>query len=331
MDFKPTYETVRIDEIIYEGSCEQAIDTDIVLPDYCSDIGKILKCSVEPHILSRNIVGDSLNVETQSVIRVIYADDSGKGIHCFENEVILSSALNIKDISDSDFAELSVKTDYVNCRAVSQRKLDIHGALSVSAVVSREKEYDLITEVEGCGVMLKKCSISAGCIAGKAQQQFSVSETLELGDAKPPMSSILSSDSSVLCSECKAIANKLIVKGEIIVKILYQNDIEEDKTETMEFNVPFNQFIDVEGLDDSCETDVRLDIASLKLTPRTDVDGEYKLVGMDMRVNCDVKAYENRDICIISDAYSTQFELETDGCFHTSGTALPSYFRQQYY
>ena len=128
MQCKPTYETVRIDEIIYEGSCEQAIDTDIVLPDYCPDIGKILKCVVEPHILSHSAYDGKLSVETCSIVRVIYADENGKGINSFENEIILSSDFNIKDISEQDFSELSVKLNYVNCRAVSQRKIDIHGA-----------------------------------------------------------------------------------------------------------------------------------------------------------------------------------------------------------
>lgn len=314
MECKPTYEAVKIDEIIYEGSCEQAIDTDLVLPDYCPDIGKILKCTVEPHILSHNVFDDKLCVETCSVIRIIYSDENGKGINSFENEITLSSDFNIKDISEQDFAELSVKLDYVNYRAVSQRKIDVHGALSVSVSASREKEYNLITNVDGAGVKLKKSTISAGCIAGKAQQQFSISETLELGDAKPPMASIISSDAEIYCSECKAIANKLIVKGDAVVKILYKNDLEETKTETMEFNIPYSQFIDVTGLEDNCDTDIMLSIASIRLTPRTDIDGEYKLVGMDMLVNCGIKAYENRDICIISDAYSTEYELETESC-----------------
>ena len=46
MDFEVLRQAVCVNELIYEGSVEQSVDSDLTLPDYCPDILRILKCTV---------------------------------------------------------------------------------------------------------------------------------------------------------------------------------------------------------------------------------------------------------------------------------------------
>ena len=43
MDFEVLRQAVCVNELIYEGSVEQSVDSDLTLPDYCPDILRILK------------------------------------------------------------------------------------------------------------------------------------------------------------------------------------------------------------------------------------------------------------------------------------------------
>ncbi len=43
MDINVTRQAVCINEVIFDQSAEQAIDTDFSLPDYCPDIVRLLK------------------------------------------------------------------------------------------------------------------------------------------------------------------------------------------------------------------------------------------------------------------------------------------------
>ena len=63
MECKATGESIFTKEVLFEGNCEQAVDVDFTLPDYCPDIGKLLKCRLEPMITSREVNFDSLSVE----------------------------------------------------------------------------------------------------------------------------------------------------------------------------------------------------------------------------------------------------------------------------
>ena len=82
MECKAAGESVFAKEVLFEGNCEQAVDTELTLPDYCPDIGKLLKCRLVPMITSRQVNFDSLVVEGTARISVIYLDDRDKKLRC---------------------------------------------------------------------------------------------------------------------------------------------------------------------------------------------------------------------------------------------------------
>lgn len=51
---------------------------------------------------------------------------------------------------------LTPKCDYVNCRVVNQRRLDIRGAVTIHANVTGEVTVPIVTDAFGCGIQLKK-------------------------------------------------------------------------------------------------------------------------------------------------------------------------------
>ena len=46
MEQKCLKTSVYVNDVIFSGSCEQAIDVDFTLPDFCPDIERVLKCNI---------------------------------------------------------------------------------------------------------------------------------------------------------------------------------------------------------------------------------------------------------------------------------------------
>ena len=59
-------------ELFARSKCEQAVSLEINLPDYCSDIKKILKCTVTAGISNVSVSGESVNLSGTVVTRLIY-------------------------------------------------------------------------------------------------------------------------------------------------------------------------------------------------------------------------------------------------------------------
>ncbi len=311
MDCTLLRETVLLNETVYEGSSEQPVDAELTLPDYCADIGKILKCRAVPKITSRLIRGDRLTVEGITRLIILYADGKNAALSCYEHEIPFSADYKLREIPANAKASAWIKPEYINCRAVSQRKLDIHGAFTVYAKVTASTQTEIVSGAEGAGVKVRcdKCEISS--LAGSAQNTFTISDALEISDDKASIGSIVRNDAQVKLTECKAISNKLVVKGEAVFELVYCGESGEG-VQHMSYTLDFNEFIDVPGIDDECMWDISAECTGVDIGLRTDSNGEYRRMNVDIHVFADVKAYKDITANIVSDAYSVDYEVETE-------------------
>ena len=308
MECKAAGESVFAKEVLFEGNCEQAVDTELTLPDYCPDIGKLLKCRLVPMITSRQVNFDSLVVEGTARISVIYLDDRDKKLRCCDRDYPFKANVPYDGNNENGRLLASAHVDYVNCRAVSQRKLDIHGAFTVHMTAVCRRENELVTELQGDGLRMRRESHEISDLVCCVQNGFDLSEAIELSEGKPPVSSILRSNAVICVDEIQNLPGKLTVKGDAIFTMIYCTE-QDDTPELMEYVIPFSQFFDIPGLDGDCKTDVRLWRDMIEVSPRTDSDGEYRRVDVDICVSADIMVYRSREASWISDAYSVDYEL----------------------
>lgn len=312
MDYKLLHQAVSLNETVFDGSVEQSVDCDLTLPDYCPVIQRILKCQVLPQVNSYQMVGDRLTIDGFAQIRLFYTDEGNKAVRCYEYQSPYSKAVEIKTTVENACISVTADMQYVNCRAVSQRRADIHGSFSIKIKITACHEENIIIGVEGGGMELKKKETSVSSITGEAQRQFTVNEVLEIGNAKPAVQQIIRCSATAVLRDFKLITNKLLIKGELVVKTLYCADGLESSLETAENSIPISQIIDMEGIDDGSTCDVRLNVLCFELQTKTDASGEARLLDATAKINAAIKATKMVDINIIADAYSTQCELDME-------------------
>lgn len=311
MEYTLNRQSICASEIIFDGCQEQPIDLDFSLPDYCPDIQRILKCQVCPRITSRSIIGDHLEIEGSAAIKVIYLDSGGGCIRCCENVKPFSASIPLKKQADNAVIFTSSRVEYINCRATSPRHLDIHGAFSICAKVAEKVNNEFVSNIEGEDIQQKQQQIPASQVTSIAQQQFSVSEVLEISDSKPPANNIIRSGATATISDYKVVSGKLIVKGEVSVKLLYAPESDDMLPEAMEYVIPYSQMVDGDGLEEGNLCDVSVNVLSNDLQIKSDSSGENTLFEAEVRLAANLMAYEDTEIAIVTDAYSTQYELET--------------------
>ena len=63
MELKLNRETVPAAEVIFDGVQEQSVELDYILPDYCPDIFRLIRCDTSPVITEWSVNGDRLTYE----------------------------------------------------------------------------------------------------------------------------------------------------------------------------------------------------------------------------------------------------------------------------
>lgn len=306
MNYDVSKNNLAVKDLVFEGCKEVPVDLDFSLPDYCPDIQKILKCKVSPNISSRNISGDRLNIEGVSKVRVIYLDSENGKIRCCENSVPFSCSLDMRCSPEGAIAVTNTKAQYVNCRAVSPRKLDIHGSFSVCAKVYDKKNLNISENICGKDIQQKISDMRVNNLIAMGQQQFSLSESIEMQDEKPPAEMIINSDVKVILDDYKNMPNKTVVKGEAIVRILYIDDISSGNTEVLEYKIPVSQIVDVPGIDENSKCTVNATV----LGHDEQVSSENGIISCEIKLLATVTAYDEKDISVVSDVYSTDYDVD---------------------
>ena len=312
MDYTLERERIAVGNVIFDGCQEQPVDIDINLPDYCPDIQRILKCQIYPQITSRSITGDRLMLDGCYTVKIFYLDPEGTCVRCYECDDSYTAEIALKQPADNALILASPRVEYVNCRASSPRRLNVHGSFSLCAKIVAAGPCDAVSNIAGDDVEQKKSQVSVNELAGFAQQQFSVDEVLELGQGKPPVESIVRSDAFVVLQDCKIAAGKLMTKGEANVKFLYRASGDTGALETMEYALPFTQMLDCDGVSEDCFCSVRMEPAGVEAQVKNDYSGDKSFFDTQVKIHATARAYRAKNVVLVSDAYSRRFDLNVD-------------------
>lgn len=150
--------------------------------------------------------------------------------------------------------------------------------------------------------------------AASAEKTFTISEVLDLGSGKPPAEALIRGEAVPRLSDCKLMANKAIIKGDVLLKNLYASDVSAGTMEQVRHEIPFSQIIDVDGLTDDWQCQVFLDVVSSDVHISVNQNGESCLLAVSIKLAAQLQCYRTGSSEVVIDAYSARcpLKLETD-------------------
>ena len=304
MEFNQENRSFCTPSAVLDTVAEQLADVDLTLPDYCPDIEKILKCTLTPKIQSRTLSGGQLQIDGFCTVNVMYVESIKKSVRCCEQSVNFSQNFSVKDAPDNPVIITKTKPEYINCRALSPRRLVMHGAFSLYAKVFSKTQTSIFTPSDN--VETDRKTVTCADLKSFCQEQFSVCEEISVGE-KPQIESVLRSDVSVGVIDAKAVTGKLMLNGELNLKLLYLSNAESGEVEKLDYLLPFNKILDCDGFDENSINCVSCDVMSYDIRLKNDMLSEKPSVILEVKLCVTEEGYITREEEIVCDAYSTEF------------------------
>lgn len=315
MEYNLTKGEVSVNETMLETTAEQPIDIDFTLPDYCPDINKILKCQVEPLIQNRSINGNKLDIEGNIKVRLMYLDEEKQIIRNFNYNSPFSMKVDLKNQNEEIINPIiytNESLEYLNCRAISPRRMNINGAFNINIKIMAKSHKEIITGIEDEDIEQKLNNINVSSVVAETEKTFIISEILELAQDKPPIENIIRSSINPVLDEAKAIDGKVILKGEANIKIVYQSNSQPNNIESMEYSVPISQILSLEEVNENCTCQACIKLLNYSMQAKEDTDGNYSLIETEMHFISSIIAFEEKEISLISDAFSTKYDMKLE-------------------
>lgn len=304
-------------DTVFCESAELPIDIDFTLPDYYCDISKILKCRAVSRVCSKSINGNNVSIEGCITITTIYCG-SDNCVSSYEYQYPFSKNFDAGVNTEGCLLNVKTKCEYINCRAVTGRKIDIHGAVGIYATLTAKKFTDVISDCDDCSVEMLRGSVPATVPMGCADKYLFIDEEIELGSGQPDIRCIIRYDASATITDSKILAGKSVVKGEMLIKLLYAPE-EGNTPQSVRYQLPFSQLIEIDGISDQCDCESKVEIAQLEIKPRISATGECRQLMLNAKLLITSECCCNNDVSVILDAYSRKYEADVcknEVCFN---------------
>ena len=309
MEYHLTKKSINTARCALDTAAEQAVDIDLTLPDYCPDVERILSCTLMPQIYMSNVSGDRLSVEGGANVRILYLDGERGCMRAYEYTQPFSQSLPLKgDVADCAVS-VEAKPEYMNCRALSPRKLSLHGAFSLCAKVEESCETAYYTYEDGGDLQVKSESIAASSLCGLCTESFSVQEDVSV-NAKSGISALLTHRLTSRITELKTIHNKIMLSADLKLELIYLCGVDKPETECMSYNIPISRVVDCEGASEDVVIDGALNVMSADVRLSDDTGDGSQLLLLDAKLCFSARCYEEREIAVLSDAYSVDSEVQ---------------------
>ena len=161
MELELRRQTVPSFETILEETVEQPVECDALLPDYCPDIRRILKCTLTPVPVGKTITAGRLEVEGLATLNILYISAGGEPARG-EYKVPYTRKLELHGEAEDPIITVGMLPGPVSCRAVNQRRLEIRGSVVVSASVISCHGQQILAGSEEKTIQLRMAQQAAG-------------------------------------------------------------------------------------------------------------------------------------------------------------------------
>jgi len=311
MSLKVEHELVPAGDVLFDTVQEQGIELDLVLPDYCPEVFKIIGCTAKTGITDYNLNGARLTYELCADITVLYYDEKTRNISTVKQKQIYSRSADTGVTDPDPDISICAESDYITCRAVNQRRLDIKGVISVRIRISGDKKTEVICSTEGMNVHSRKRNIEYVSDKLSSVKYLSIDDGLSVPSISGEITGIIRTECIPSASEIKMVSDRIIVKGSCSVRVTYASECDGvQNIGTTVSNIPFSQIIELHGADDTCRCTADVRTVSLEVTADRDKKEPSLSCSISLIISCSISRPSYAQV--ITDIYSTRYRYTAD-------------------
>jgi LysM repeat protein len=307
-------EVIKANQIIGKNSTQTIVEHDIIVPDVNPDVDSILLIDGDVYINRADTGDGEILVDGEMYYKILYISDGHEGQVKSINLVSgFSSNLNIPGSEQGMRAKVKCNIEHMEYKILHGRKINVKSVLQVRGVVSNQIEKSFVNNFEGIEdiqVLRKKYDIN--WFLGTSTNTSEIREIVEIPSAKQSIVEILRNDIKITGKDYKVTDDRVIVKGELNISTLYMGEDESNGIQYMEHEIPFTQFIDLQGITDDSYCDVDFNITGSFFEAVEDSDGELRALKCEVYLGISVDGFEKREIEVIEDTYSPLYRLDLE-------------------
>lgn len=295
-----------------DAKIQLTIGEDYSVPDGKPDIASILQKKSELLVEEVHTEKGKIRMRGKLKAWVLYlAERSGEIANCLEMEFPFDEIMYMEGAAAGDHLKLDWGIDSLHVNIVHPGKLNVRALVNLWGSIMGSESHlitENVEEMPGIHVLPENYSVAEPVIERKDSYRFR--DELLIPANKPNIQTLLWKDIQIRGLELQLQENKISVKGETLVFVMYAGEEDTGQIQWIELNVPFHGIIDVTGVTPEMFGMLDTEISHHALEVKPDYDGEMRMLQLEVVLDIHMLVYEERSGRLLKDAYSTKEQLE---------------------
>lgn len=306
-------QNIHMDRVRCQALTQITLEEDFNIPDQKRDVSSI-------HLEKGEIIFDEIrpfqdyvNVSGKLKFRFLYhTKEEGCELQDMEGAIPFREKINLTGVTPGDQVNMSYSMEDLNINLINSRKVSVQSVVTLQVKV--EELYDLLvpTGMEE-EEMFEYCKTSYPVSEIKVFKNdiFRVKEEISIPGNYPNMFRILWNSFSLQDMEYRVLEDKVSLGGELQLFCMYEGEGEDHPIRTYETSIPFRGELECSGCEEGMLPNIRCRIATKEMDIRPDLDGEERILGVEVVLDLAMKLYEEDEVELLTDIYGIGMEVET--------------------
>lgn len=292
-----------------EAVNQMTFDEDFNVPDVKPDIYRMIQKKGDIRMEEVQVIDGKARIRGFLYFQLLYVADTPQHQVCsLEGKIIIDENLFLKDMENGDKVCVKWKMEDLSLHIINSRKLNVKAIVEFSASVDEVMQIPFPTQWKGnLEVSEKRRTIRMTSLGVHKKDTLRKKEDFILPSNMPNIREILWSDLEVRGLEARANEDKVSVKGEVFVFLLYAEN-EENPLQWLERVMPFSGEIHCAGSKSDMIPYIDVSLTQTNVEVKPDADGEERTIQMDWVLELDMKLYQENTEQLLTDVYTPMKE-----------------------
>lgn len=321
---KLSSKTLHTNQIKCHGSMQITLEDDVNVPDTKPDIDFLIKQQGTLELAEIKSEQDKVILRGVLPFTLLYASsDDIRPVHNMKGQIPFEETLNMDSLLPSD--EVFCHYDLEDCQInlINSRKISVRAIVSFHCQVEEDAQnpagVDIISDeaaragmdatIPPEGLHKRYETISYTQSTPRQKDIFRIKDEIVLPKGKPTLDTLLYYEMTPQNIQTRLVDDGVRLTGDLQLFLLYVPEDEERRMEYLETEIPIDGVINCTGCNEQMIPDISFLPQNRELEVKTDEDGENRILDLELSLSLNMKFYEDMEMEILNDAYSTACEL----------------------
>lgn len=286
------------------------IDQDCNVPDTKPDIERIIQTKGTVKMQETEMMVDKIRMKGEFHFQGLYGtNDPRTFLESLEYSLPFEEYIHMDGVIPADYVKVQYTIDDINTVLINSRKLSIRVLLTFTLQVNEEMKEEAIIDIMDDRVSVRKKEIPVTDLVVSKKDIARLKEDLALPANKANIYQILWSQVDLENLQGKLADHAIEIQGVMHVFLLYLGEDDQMPVQYARWEVPVHTELECYECVPGMIGRIGLNLGGQQMEVRPDVDGEERVISVDVTIDCDIKIYEDQMLSYVDDGYTMEAAL----------------------